>query len=216
MGPGQVPPMTDNPGYVLDLFCGEGGAAMGYHRAGFRVIGVDAVEQPRYPFEFHRMDWRDGLGQFATLASLIHASPPCQDHSSLAGRVGLHGTGWMLPATINALLAVGRSFVVENVARAEMDHNLVLCGSMFGMAVRRHRKFLTSFPVKQPECRHSEQGTPLGVYGHGGGGHYSRGTKAYQPDWAGLMRMTWASVEGISQAIPPMYTEYIGRQFHAS
>src|SRR6516225_6131392 len=114
---------------LLDLFCGAGGAAMGYHRAGFDVTGVDIRPQPRYPFRFVQADAMtyplDGW-------DVIHASPPCQDHSSLRSRADEHGTGWMLDATLERLAAQSASWVVENVGAAHNRADFLLCGEMFG------------------------------------------------------------------------------------
>lgn len=199
---------------LLDLFCGEGGAAVGYHRAGFEVVGVDCEPMPRYPFEFHQgdaMTWPlDGF-------DAVHASPPCQDHSA-AMQFGLadHGTGWMLGATIERLTAWDGPWIVENVGRADLPGALVLCGSEFGLGaegrvLKRHRKFVSNvFLMGAGGCHCS--GRPIGgVYGHGP----QRGNRGYgfaaEPARE-AMQMPWASRDGVTQAIPPPYAEFIGIQ----
>src|SRR5690349_12046680 len=127
-------PTTWYPGrrpVLLDLFCGAGGAAMGYHRAGFEVIGVDIKPQPRYPFEFHQEDaiWLAEHSDWS-MFDVIHASPPCQDHSPLRSRAGEHGTGWMLDATLRLLAAQPALWVVENVSGAHNRADFLLCGEM--------------------------------------------------------------------------------------
>jgi DNA (cytosine-5)-methyltransferase 1 len=123
---------------LLDLFCGAGGAAVGYHRAGFDVTGVDISPQPRYPFEFRQADAMtfplDGY-------DAIHASPPCQDHSPLQSVAGIHGTGWMLDATLGRLARQPAPWIVENVAAARNRADFLLCGEMFGLRTVRHRRF---------------------------------------------------------------------------
>ena len=179
---------TDSP-RLLDLFCGAGGAAMGYHRAGFEVVGVDIKPQPRYPFEFVRADalevlaelaagadWflgRDG-GTHRIAADAIHASPPCQAYSVL--RRANPGAEYpdLIEPTRRLLIAAGLPWVIENVPGAPLNHSIVLCGSMFGLGadgrqLRRHRLFETSFPIMQPECQH--RGEAIGVYGFNGDGH---------------------------------------------
>jgi DNA (cytosine-5)-methyltransferase 1 len=203
---------------VLDLFCGAGGAAMGYARAGFEVVGVDNRPQPRYPFEFHQgdaMTWPlDGF-------DAIHASPPCQDHSDLGARVGAHGTGWMLPAIITRLNEWGGPWVVENVESADMPSSLTLCGAAMGLtvdgwALRRHRKFASNVWLMGPGCACPRR--ILGVYGTGGGykEEYGRGNKANLSEASALMGIDWMNRAEISQAIPPVYTQYVGEQLMAA
>src|SRR5215475_9362589 len=119
---------------LLDLFCGAGGVAMGYHRAGFEVVGVDIKPQKHYPFEFHQGDAMtyplDGF-------DVVHASPPCHDHS--AASPGPDGTGWMLAATVDRLAASGLPLIVENVVGPDVVMAgwwFTLCGSSFGLRVR--------------------------------------------------------------------------------
>ena len=194
---------------LLDLFCGAGGAAVGYHRAGFDVVGIDIAPQPHYPFEFHQgdaMTWPlDGF-------DAVHASPPCQAYSVATPRPGDHPD--LYAATRERLAVSGVPWVIENVIGAPVGWATVLCGSMFGLRVRRHRTFESSVVLLGPSCDHFTQGTPLGVYGHSGGGRYPghSGTKASAHQFADLMGMPWATPREIVQAIPPAYTEHVGAQ----
>jgi DNA (cytosine-5)-methyltransferase 1 len=197
----------------LDLFSGAGGAAMGYHRAGFDVVGVDLASQPRYPFEFHQgdaMTWP--LGGF----DVVHASPPCQRYSTATPDRSAHPD--LYGPTRDRLEASGVPWVIENVIGAPYRCGLVLCGSMFGLRVRRHRLFETSHLMLAPTCDHRSQGTPLGVYGNGGGGDYPghNGTKAHRRHFGELMDMEWATPSEVVQAIPPSYTEWIGARLLAA
>jgi DNA (cytosine-5)-methyltransferase 1 len=195
---------------LLDLFCGAGGAAMGYHRAGFEVTGVDVKPQPRYPFAFVQADAMtyplDGF-------DAIHASPPCQAYSSATLKPDSHPD--LYGATRDRLLGSGVEWVIENVIGAPYRHGIVLCGRMFGMQVQRHRNFETSWLVMQPP--HSHEGfneRPITVTGHGGNGWqvYKHSRKAPRSMWGELMGMPWADYKEVAQAIPPAYTEWIGRE----
>ena len=193
---------------LLDLFCGGGGAAMGYHRAGIDVVGVDIVPQPNYPFEFHQADalrflvderWQvEGF-------DAIHASPPCQHYANVTkwrGNANDHPA--LIAATRELLEASGLPWVIENVRTPELRNPIVLCGSMFDLAVRRHRYFespFIEFSLMEP-CRH--RSTDL-AFMH-------KGERAY----ADAMGCDWmTAVEG-RQAIPPAYTEWIGTQLLAA
>jgi DNA (cytosine-5)-methyltransferase 1 len=206
---------------LLDLFCGEGGSATGYDMAGFEVVGVDKEPQPRYPFEFHQgdaMTWP--LAGF----DVVTGSPPCNDWSPLSAFRGKHGTGWMLPATLERFRASGLPYVVENVSAEALPGELSLCGSEFGLRarsrgevwhLRRHRRFASNvFLMGAGGCTCS--GLRIGgVYGHGGGTSAAGG---FTLDLAGAreaMEMPWASRQGVSQAIPPAYTKFIGEQVMA-
>jgi len=199
---------------LLDLFCGAGGAAMGYHRAGFEVVGVDINPQPHYPFEFHQgdaMTWPlDGFDAF-------HASPPCQDHSALSVLHEAHGTGWMLASTITRLRQTPLPWVVENVEGPTVRMDgwwFTLCGSSFGLRVRRHRRFGSNLLVISPPCRHAEAGPVVGVTGHGAQGHEYRRNEpvATQADRREAMGIDWMNRDELAQAIPPAYTQFIGEQ----
>jgi DNA (cytosine-5)-methyltransferase 1 len=197
---------------ILDAFCGAGGAAAGYHRAfpDAEIVGVDIADQPRYPFTLVQADAMTfDLGGF----DLIHASPPCQDHSTLKTMHSGHGTGWMLAATLARLRSQRTPWVVENVPGSgpAMDGQwTMLCGSSFGLKVRRHRLFASSELILGLPCCHTEQGQPWGVYGTGGGGQMTRGYKATPAEAKVAMGIDWMNRAELSQAIPPAFTEWIG------
>lgn len=208
---------------LLDLFCGAGGAGMGYHRAGFEVVGVDVEPMPRYPFEFHQADAMtfplDGF-------DVVHASPPCHGHSALnvVNQID-YGTEWMLGATIDRLTEWGSPFVVENVAtaRRHMPNALRLCGSEFALRttmqgygevwLARHRLFESNVFLRGAggcNCRGKKN---VGVYGHGAGGSGQRvrGPGVAQASRE-VMGIDWMNRDELVEAIPPAYTEFIGAQ----
>lgn len=200
---------------LLDLFCGAGGCSVGYHRAGFDVIGVDHEPQPRYPFQFVQADalaylgdrWLayryDGCG-FAFHA--IHASPPCQRYSrATAWRGKRSDHPDLLPRVRELIEAVGVPYVIENVqeARRHLHDPFMLCGSMFGLKIRRHRFFQTSFvmPLEIPPCQHRRDDFS---FDHGG--------KQTESEYRAAMGCDWMTVHEAREAIPPPYCEFIGRQ----
>ena len=206
---------------LLDLFCGAGGAGMGYHRAGFDVVGVDLQPMPNYPFEFHRSD---ALAFLADTDShdfdAIHASPPCLDHTKLAYHRGyLHGTGDLLAQTREVLIALGRPWVIENVPGAPMRPDYKLCGCMFGLpGLRRERWFETSwqgYAMRAP-CHHADR--TVSVNGHPGGTSTRDGSRGFgsTAEWKLAMGIDWMTAKEMAQAIPPAYCEFIGEQLLAA
>ena len=203
---------------LLDLFSGAGGAGMGYHLAGFDVTGVDVRQMPRYPFAFVQADALEYVREHGHEFDAIHASPPCQAYvrSGMVAKDGRHPD--LLPATRVALQRTGHPWVIENVPGAPMRPDLVLCGSMFGLAVRRHRWFESSPPLEPwtLACDHSRPIT--GVYGHphGRGGARRNGKRPMLPSnaetWSRGMGIDWMRPSEITQAIPPAYTRFIGEQ----
>ena len=215
--------MADKAPYVkprlLDLFCGAGGAAVGYARAGFTVVGVDIKPQPHYPFDYAEGDALKLLEEFPdwSLFDAIHASPPCQGYMR-SGTLRKGDYPRLIGPVRDLLASTGLPWVIENVPGAEMRADIILCGSMFGLAVRRHRWFETSWPVAPwtLACRHDEPIT--GVYGHchGKGGAWRHGSRPMLPSsaavWSQEMGIDWMASRELTQAIPPAYTEFVGRQ----
>lgn len=186
---------------------------MGYHRAGFtEIVGVDIKPQPRYPFTFVQGDALDYLREHGREFDAIHASPPCQRYMQSGMMRKDHPD--LLPATRAALIATGKHFVIENVPGAPIYPSFTLCGSMFGLGVRRHRHFEvpSAFALAPATCDHSRPIT--GVYGnpHGKRGAWRGMLPSDEATWSRELGIDWMTVRELSQAIPPAYTEFIGKQ----
>jgi DNA (cytosine-5)-methyltransferase 1 len=203
---------------LLDLFCGAGGAAMGYHRAGFDVVGVDIVPQPHYPFAFEQGDALVLGERMIASYDAIHASPPCQAYSTATRDHSLHPD--LYAPTRDLLVASGLPYVIENVIGAPYSHGVVLCGSMFGLTVdgewvRRHRNFEGSQMLMSPGCAHPKGRRPINVTGNS----FTLAVKEWEHSRQGpfalaerLMGIDWMTRDELGQAIPPAYTEFIGAQ----
>lgn len=197
---------------LLDLFCGAGGAAMGYHRAGFdEIVGVDVKPQPRYPFTFHQAD-----AMTYPLAGFdaIHASPPCQGYSVTKNFTTKRDHPDLLAAIRIRLQMSGDPWVIENVPGAPMMPHYVLCGCMFDLPrLRRIRWFETSWTGFQFEGPHVHQANVITVAGHDVPSHQRKfGRSVTLDERKAAMGIDWMGRDELGQAIPPAYTEYIGRQ----
>ena len=202
---------------LLDLFCGAGGAAMGYHRAGFEVVGVDINPQRHYPFEFHQADALEFCREHGTEFDVIHASPPCQAYSitgNLARSQGHNASKVdLIQPTRECLRASHLPYVIENVPGAPLVFPIMLCGSMFGLKVRRHRLFESNANMLARECDHKTQGRPVGVYGSRNDDIPCGGRTARTLEEAQLaMGIDWMPWSKLVLSIPPAYTEFIGKQ----
>lgn len=212
---------------LLDLFCGAGGAAVGYHRAGFEVVGVDIERQPNYPFEFWRSDalavlYETDVPSVPWLVpdvAAIHASPPCQRYTTMGQRWAETHEAHpdLIAATRSAMQAAGAPYVIENVAgaRSELDHPIQVCGRSLGLGVARHRLFECSFPCMTLEC--ACRGDELPVYGKLDGrrlwtradGSELRAAKTLKQA-SRAMDIDWMTWNELREAIPPPYTEHVG------
>lgn len=203
---------------LLDLYCAAGGAGMGYHRAGFNVTGADQHPQPHYPFEFER---RDALSytveELRARFDAIHASPPCQRYSEAAR---LHGNATEHPdlvgPTRDLLMASGLPWIIENVEGAPIRADVTLCGTMFGLRIVKHRNFELSFPffALLPTCDHSDVYDPW----HGPGRTADKFRQAQGTPWipmAGGASRKEGRTGDLFNAIPPAYTEFLGRHMLA-
>ena len=190
---------------------------MGYARAGFEVTGMDLKHGKRYPFTYIRKDVMSLRPEDLEEYDVIHASPPCQTFSAtkhLRNAQGKTTSKQDLLAQVRSLLVVsGKPYVIENVKGAPLIDAVQVCGSAFGLKVRRHRLFESNVPLKGTECHHRQQGKPVGIYGSmrdeiPGGGHTAK-TMAEAKDAMGIEWMIWSE---LVEAIPPVYTHYIGVQ----
>lgn len=196
---------------LLDLFCGAGGCSVGYARAGFDVVGVDLSPMPRYPFTFVQGDALEYVAKYGHKFDAIHASPPCQGYSNTAKLTGK--TYPMLIKPVRELLqTTGKPYVIENVPGAPLKNPTTLVGSMFGLHTMRPRLFECSFEMPfilapPPSARTAKMGrkSSAGEYVHVVG-HVT--DTAYCKVAMGI---DWMNRDELAEAIPPAYTEYIGR-----
>ncbi|MFJ9099551.1 SAM-dependent methyltransferase [Streptomyces sp. NPDC102405] len=200
---------------LLDLFCCQGGAGMGYHLAGFDVVGVGIASQPRYPFTFIQADAVTFVLEHGSEFDFVHASPPCQ-HDSECQRIQGNRHPDLIAPTRTALEATGRPWVRENVRGAvpKLHTPVILCGQMFRLANYRHRYFETGggFTLHQPG--HPEHLVPQAKMGRPvPPGHYGQ----FVGNFSGVdlarrvLEVPWMNRDGIRECIPPDYTQRIGR-----
>lgn len=215
---------------LLDLFCGAGGAAMGYHRAGITdITGIDINPQPRYPFSFIQGDALEFVRKHGKEFDFIHASPPCQRYSEATPMEYRDKHPDLIAPTRKALKETGKPYVIENVesARGELRQPIKLCGTMLGLPIWRHRYFETWPRVfaMLPPCQHSrgkvkahingrEKLLQLPVLCTGGGDGRIEKRKTHRPrgkveDIRYAMEIDWMVQAELTEAIPPAYTEFI-------
>ena len=201
---------------LLDLFCGAGGCSVGYARAGFEVVGVDIKRQPRYPFEFFEADVMEILegDWLRSQFDAIHASPPCQGYSVTKNFTTKRDHPDLLAATRTGLQATGLPWVIENVPGAPIRPDYKLCGCMFNLPrLRRVRWFETSWRGLQLEDGHKHQANVITVAGHDVPSHQRKfGRSVTLDERKAAMGIDWMGRDELGQAIPPAYTEWIGRQ----
>ncbi len=210
---------------LLDLYCKQGGCSMGYHRAGFEVTGVDHDPTPKYPFTFYQADALEYLANHGHEYDVIHASPPCQGYSRSTAQFRGAGKVYsdLMEATRDLLNASGKPWIMENVPGSPMRPDVKLNGRMFGLRVIRWRWFevggglflmnpgQNTIPkglVKNGEC--------VSVFGKGSyrksnsDAHPTFDQGSIKSTWRYAMGIDWMDTEGLREAIPPAYTEWIG------
>ena len=204
---------------LLDLFCGAGGASAGYASAGFEVHGVDLKHGKRYPYTYVRANVLDVLRNknYLNQFDVIHSSPPCQTHSITQHLRNAQGKTTskldLIPETRAALIASGKPYIIENVPGSPLINPIQLCGSSFGLKVRRHRLFESNMALVGSICDHKFQGRPIGVYGSLNDEIPKGGKTAATIDEArNAMGISWAIWTELVEAIPPAYTKYLGGQ----
>ena len=207
---------------IADLFSGAGGAAMGLHRAGFEVVGFDIEPQPHYPFEFHQAD---ALTVDLRGYDAVWASPPCQYYSRLRYLPWLRGREYWrsIPPTRDSILASGLPYIIENVDDAswDMPDSIYLCGQMFGLPLFRHRRFESSVLLLQPAHQkhrgvivHGRASLAQRQHGMGGINAWNgvAGHQAGVKRPRAMMGIDWMTGAELTQAVPPAYSEFLGRQ----
>lgn len=202
---------------LLDLFCGAGGAAMGYQRAGWEVVGFDIEPQPHYPFEFVQRDALILDGPWYYGFDAIHASPPCQEFTVYRNARPGAKPRWpnLIPQTRELLEAIGLPWIIENVPGAPLINPIQLCGTSFDIPVRRHRRFESSFPMMSVPCNHgafTERRFPGSSNRPNGRtvcnvGEYRVPLKVQKE----CMEVDWdVTLHELSEMVPPAMTRYLG------
>lgn len=195
---------------------------MGYHRAGFDVVGVDIKPQPNYCGDYFvqtdalealdRLSWGLGLSDHDIAWHIedfaaIHASPPCQHYANVTrwqGNQDDHPD--LIEPTRRLLEATGLPWVMENVRTPELRADFMLCGTALLLPFRRHRHFETNWSglVLSHGCQHRP--TDLS-FDHGG--------KQPESAYRDALGCEWMTVIESRDAIPPAYTEFVGHQLQA-
>ena len=212
---------------LLDLFCGAGGAAVGYYRAGFtEIVGVDNRPQKHYPFTFVLADALEYVAEHGQEFDAIHASPPCQGWvrglAAINKMIGRKHTDYplLIEPTRHALEATGKPYIIENIATAPLRKDVLLCGQAFGLRVFRHRRFESNILLLGPKHeRHNGHTSSdmLGAYHTFENAQYLSvvGHLFRFKDGCIAMGIDWMNHDELTQAIPPAYTEFVGKQLLA-
>ena len=196
---------------------------MGYHRAGFdEIVGVDNRPQKRYPFQFVQADALEFCASFGAGFDAIHASPPCQAYTAIRTSNPNRLNYWeeSVPMTRRALITTGRPYVLENVPGAPTSNAVQVCGLSVGVNVRRHRLFESNVFLWSTPCIAGHPGNWVTVVGRGFGrkSKIQRHPKKPRRDCVSVadariaMGIDWMTGAELSQAIPPAYCEFIGKQ----
>ena len=197
---------------------------MGYYKVGFEVVGIDIEPQADYPFEFHQ---GDALTYPLEGFDAYHASPPCKaDNQGILCRpereILRANYPRLIAPTRERLLLTGKPFVIENVplARRQLRNPVMLCGTMFGLKVKRHRYFeLHGFDIWLMPATCGCQGKGGFTNSSFGFSSFANGARLISvaghnfsvADAQVAMGIDWTGQDGLSQAIPWVYTQFIGK-----
>ncbi len=197
---------------VLDLFCGAGGAAMGYHNAGYEIEGVDIEYQKNYPFKFHALDALDALDAGSHKYDLIHASPPCQKWARQTLKKNKKKLHNLIDIIRPKLIKTGIDYVIENIEGSPLNpYTIKLCWIMYDMKIFRHRLFECSFWIEQPHhISHRGKSLGNGYYCVVGNPNKRNGSLK---KWKDAMGINWMTRSELVESVPPKYTEYIGKKY---
>lgn len=202
---------------LADLCCGGGGASKGLDRAGFDVVGFDIEPQPRYPFEFHQQDVMDvDLSGFQA----VWASPPCKIFSNANQSKAASSSGDLITPVRQKIKDAGHPYIIENVPGAPLENHITLCGQSFNLQLLRHRWFESNCLLWGPQCPgHYDVRTGLGPRFRGWSS-FARGANVITvvgnhynfKDGKIAMGIDWMGKKELTQAVPPAYSEHLGRQ----
>lgn len=199
----------------LDLFCGAGGAGMGYYQAGFEVVGWDIEHHPGYPFEHHVGDALEVLADVDYVRSfdLVHASPPCQAYTNAAKIMRRSHPDLVAPVR-ELILASGVPYVIENVPGSPLMNPITLCGAMFpGLRTYRHRLFESNLQLQSPKhLEHTAPTTKMGRPPQEGEFMHVVGNFSGVDAAREAMGISWMTRDDLREAIPPAYTKHLGKQ----
>ena len=212
---------------LLDLYCKAGGAGMGYHLAGFEVLGVDIEPQPHYPFGFIQADAIEFVHARGHEFGAFHASPPCQAFTAANNIHGRTDHPELIAETRAALKGTGKPYLIENVPGAPLESPVLVCGLALGLNVKRHRLFESNVLLYGTVCPKGHPGDWLLVFGDTTlerghqVGRTAKGGPIIRRKHVGVERgreamgISWMDRRELSQAIPPAYTKFLGEQLMA-
>lgn len=197
------------------------------------MTGVDINPQPNYPHTFIQSDAIEFLmTQDLSEYDAIHASPPCQAHSRAIGLSQARNNGAYgehrdyIPQTRELLRKTGKPYVIENVVGAPLIDPISLSGTQFkNLYTQRKRLFESNIELVPPEKKPTAKKTPPAGWGFGpdgfiaicgSGGVAGMNNRQIPLYWGfALGGIDWMTREELAEAIPPAYTEFIGKQIIA-
>jgi DNA (cytosine-5)-methyltransferase 1 len=231
---------------LLELCACEGGASLGYQRAGWHVtaLDLDGAALKRNPADVTvQADALAYLAEHGHEYDAVHHSAPCQKWSANGANPAANDWPDLITPARPLLDALGVPWVMENVPKAPLRRDLILDGAMFGLTATdtdgtllhldRHRVFESNVPLRLPDgarpvsphrCGPRPGVQWAGVYGGARKDkHEARHVRkgGYVPPDAAVQSallggVDWMTGKGRRECIPPVYAEHIGRQLMAA